>query len=160
VVGRDEDYVGMLEVFRDAVRMDAGAVRRAVQKEPEEMGQLRQILRPDPPASETSEQGRPAFKSAMPAQFQEANELVALAREYVGMGGRDREAVQALERALRLDEVFLYAASLLALTHLLIREGGGTVPLTEDEGSVLWEVEPALARLLFQKREDMPTVSH
>ena len=100
VIGRDEDHVGMLEVFRDAVRLDAGAVRRAVRKEPEEMEQLRRILRPDPPAGNEE---RPAFKSAMPAQFQEANELVALAREYVGAGGRDGEAVKALERALRLD---------------------------------------------------------
>lgn len=159
VLGRDEDHVGMLEVFRDAIRMDAGAVRRAVRKEPEEMGQLRQILRPDPPAGETSEQGRPPFKSAMPAQFQEANALVALAREYVGAGGKDGEAVQALERALRLDEVFLYAASLLALAHLLTWEGGGTVSPTEGEGSVLWEVEPALARLLFKGREGNPPVS-
>ncbi len=159
VLGRDEDYVGMLEVFREAVRLDAGAVRQAVRKEPAEMGQLRQLLRPDASANETSEQGQPAFKSAMPAQFQEANALVTLAREYVGTGGRDGEAAQALERALQLDETYWYAMALLALAHLLIRADGGTAP-TDGEGSVLWEAEPALARLLFKERKSTSTISH
>jgi tetratricopeptide (TPR) repeat protein len=66
VLGRDEDYAGMLEAFSEAVRIDARAVRRAVRKEPEELEQLRRILRPDPPASGEEQ---PAYKSAMPAQF-------------------------------------------------------------------------------------------
>lgn len=64
----------------------------------------------------------------------------------------------ALEAVLRLDETYLYAITLLSLAYLLIREHGGTVT-TEGEGSILWEVEPALAELLFRGTGRHP-ISH
>jgi hypothetical protein len=67
--------------------------------------------------------------------------------------------VVALEAALRLDQTYQYAAALLSLTYLIIREGRGVVP-KEGEGSMLWEAEPALAELLFGEWESRPTISH
>lgn len=144
VLGGDEDYEGMIEAFREAIRADERAVRRTVQEEPEELAQLRRILRPDPPEPPVSDQGRPASSAAMPAEFREAGALVSLAIEYVGAGGRDGEAVDALEAALGLDPTHQYAASLLALAHLLKVKGG-----TPTIGpGVLREEYPDLAHLL------------
>lgn len=156
LLGREEDYAGMLEAFREAVRIDERGVRTAVGEEPEELEQLRQVLRPDPPAD--CEERLP-YVSAMPAEFRQAGALVSLALEHVKAGGRDDRAVAALEASLRLDATGWYATALLALAYLLIMEGGWTKP-SDEEGSILWEAEPALARLLFEGREGTPPVSH
>lgn len=156
VLGREEDYAGMLDAFREAVRIDERGVRSAVGEEPEELERLRQVLRPDPPA-DTEE--RAPYQSAMPVEFRQSGALVTLALEHVKAGGRDERAVAALESALRLDATGWYSTALLALTYLLLMEGGWTTP-SDGEGSILWEAEPVLARLLFEGRERTPPVSH
>lgn len=146
VLARDEDYQGMVEAFREALRIDAAAARAAAVWEPDEMEQLWGILRPavirsDPPSASPP--------LVMPAQFREAGRLTSLAGQHVGVG-RDAEAVAALAGALRLDSTSPFAVALLAFTCLLIRAGGEAAGAMADAEGVLREVEPGLAALLFE----------
>lgn len=152
---RMESYEEMLRAFGEAIRLDERAVRAAVQDEPVELEAIRLVLYPERPTPVPADETRVA---AIPAYVRETWALVDLAREHVG-AGRDDEAVAALEAALRLDAMYPYAFALLSLAYLLVRDGRGMVP-TGGKGSVLWEVEPALAELLFKGWESTPTISH
>lgn len=152
---RLEMYEETLGALREAVRLDERAVRVAVRDDPGELEAIRRVLYPERPTPAPADEAR-AWK--MPAYVRQTWALVDLAREHIG-ARRDDEAVAALEAVLRLDETYLYAITLLSLAYLLIRKRGGTAP-AEGEGSILWEVEPALAWLLFKGWEKTPSVSH
>lgn len=145
VVGRDDDHIGMVDLFREAVGLDAAAVRAAVGGEPEELAALKRILYPEPPAPAIAMAQR---KSAMPDYVREGGELVESARGHIA-AGRDAEAVAALVRVLRLDAEHWYAAHLLALTCLLSQAGGEVAEALADAEAVLREVEPGLAEKIF-----------
>lgn len=152
---RLESYEEMLRAFGEAIRLDERAVRASVQDEPVELGEIRRLLYPERSAPALAGE---ACAAAVPGYVKETAALVDLAREHVG-AGRDTEAVAALEAALRLDETHLYAAALLSLAYLLNREGVG-ITLPKVGRSVLWEVEPGLAELLFEEREGRQRISH
>jgi tetratricopeptide (TPR) repeat protein len=152
---RLERYEEMLEAFHEAIRLDERAVRAAVRDEPAELEVTRRVLYPERAWPLYAVESRLA---AVPGYVRETAALVDLARENIEVG-RDKEAVAAVEAALRLDGTYQYAAALLSLAYLLIGEKGG-VAEKEGEGSVLWEAEPALAELLFRERESRPTISH
>lgn len=145
VVGRDKDYIGMVDHFREAVGLDPAAVRASVGGEPEALAALKRILYPEPPAPATAEA---QHKSAMPDYIREGGELVESARVHIA-AGRDAEAAAALVRVLRLDAEHGYAAHLLALTCLLMQAGGETSAAPADAEVVLREVEPRLAEKIF-----------
>lgn len=147
-----EETVGSL---REAIRLDERAVRAAVRDDPAELEAIRRVLYPERPTPAPADKARVV---KVPAYVRQTWALVDLAREHIG-AGRDDEAVAALEAVLRLDETYLYASTLLSLAYLLIRRHGGMMT-TEGEGSILWEVEPTLAELLFKGRERTPLVSH
>jgi hypothetical protein len=131
----------MLRAFSRAVGLDARATRSAACEEPEEVGLINRILYPPQP--------KPfAYESAMPPTFKEAGDLVALAMEHL-MQERDEEAKEALERSLRIDPTFPLTVALLSLTYMLLEECIGTYA-SQGGGSILWEVEPVLAHLLFK----------
>ena len=152
---RLEIYEEMLGAFGEAIRLDQRAVRAAVREDPAELEAIRRVLYAERPTPMRADETRVA---AVPAYVRETWALVDLAREHIG-AGRDDEAIAALEAVLRLDATYPYAAALLSLAYLLVREGGG-MAMTGLEGSVLWEVEPALAELLFREWESTPTISH
>lgn len=136
-------HAEMLRAFSRAIKLDARAARTAACEEPEEVGLINDILYPLQPQPFASE-------SAMPSAFKEAGDLVALAMDHL-MKEHDEEAKDALERSLRIDPSFPLTVALLSLTYILIEEciGGRT---SQGGGSILWEVEPALAHLLFKQR--------
>jgi tetratricopeptide (TPR) repeat protein len=148
-------YEEMLGAFCEAIQFDEGAVRATVRDEPAELEAIRRVLYPERPTPAPAGEAR---ATAIPGYVRETWVLVDRAREHV-RAGRDEEAVAALEVVLRLDATYQYAAALLSLAYLLIRNGGG-MAMTGGEGSVLWDVEPALAELLFEGREDHQPISH
>jgi tetratricopeptide (TPR) repeat protein len=137
---RIEAYREMVESFRDAIRIDPQAVRVAISKEPEEMEHLRQILYVEEDAL-----GPAASLTAIPSDILEAGELVTLACEHL-TAGRDYEAVEALERSLRIDSTFPLAISLLALAYLLLGDLGRRQVAT---GSILWKISPQLCQFFL-----------
>lgn len=132
----------MLRAFGRAVRLDARAARSAACEEPEEVELINRILYPPQPQPL-------AGKSAMPSTFKEAGELVALAMNRL-LQGHDEEAKEALERSLRIDPTFPLTVALLSLTYILLGECIGKYA-AQGSGSILWEVEPVLAHLLFKQ---------
>jgi tetratricopeptide (TPR) repeat protein len=145
VLVRVEDYTGMVEAFRDAIRIDAVEARSAAVFEPDEMEPLWGILRPETPRTALP---RTSTGRGMPAEFREAGRLTREGGEHVG-AGRDGAAVDALVGALRLDPTSTFAVAMLALTCLLLsaqREAEGAVVKAEE---VLRMVAPGLAGLLF-----------
>jgi tetratricopeptide (TPR) repeat protein len=146
VLARDEDYIGMVEVFSEAIRIDPAAARSAAVWEPDEMEQLWGILRPETPRSVSP---RPSPDPGMPTEFREAGSLTNLAGEHVG-ANQDGEAAAALGGALRLDPTSPFAVALLAFTCLLMRSKGDTTAAMVEAEDVLREVEPGLAELIFK----------
>lgn len=144
---RQGRYAEMLGEFREAVSTNHWAVRVAVREEPPELEQLRGLLYPRRGATDMGGQVR---EPALPSPFQESGELVELGREQMAEG-QDAAAVATLEAALRLDATHRYAVALLALGYVLLGRKAGGMP-AEADGSVLWEVEPALAETLFNRR--------
>jgi tetratricopeptide (TPR) repeat protein len=140
-----ERYEEMLGALREAIRLDARAVRAAVRDDPEELDSIWMILYPEQPAPPPTGTRR---ESAIPAYVRQSWALVAFGREQIG-AEHDSKAVAALENVLKLDKTYMEAAVLLSLAYLLSREGGG-IALSEVKGSVLWKVEPSLAELLFK----------
>jgi tetratricopeptide (TPR) repeat protein len=142
-----ERYEEMAGEFREAIRLDARAVRAAVREEPKELEELWRILYPPPEAAATQEQRR---EPTIPADVRESAALVEFGRGEIAVG-RYGHAVELLERALRLDHVSNTAYALLSLAYLLSWEGEGK-PTTGNVGSVLWEEIPELAGVLFKAR--------
>lgn len=145
VLARDEDYVGMVEAFREAIRIDPTAARSAAVWEPDEMERLWGVLRPETVRTAPPRSSPPP---RMPVEFREAGRLTGLAGEHVG-AGRDNEAAAALEEALRLDPTWPFAVALMAFTCLLRTAEGDTGGVVAESEEVLREVAPALAKLLF-----------
>lgn len=139
---RLEKYPGMVGALRRAIGIDAGVVRATVRDEWPELEQLRRALYPKQPRAVTDGRG---VGLAVPGYVRESWALVELGREHLA-AGRDGEAVAALEAALKLDRMHLDAVALLALTHLLMRAGGGEV----GPGGLLRKLRPRLARLIFE----------
>lgn len=131
----------MLRAFSRAINMDARAARSAACEEPEEVELINGILYPPQPQPFAGE-------STMPSSFKEAGDLVALAMNHL-MQERDEEAKEALERSLRIDLSFPLTVALLALTYILLEECIGE-NASQGGDSILWEVEPVLAHLLFK----------
>lgn len=146
VLVRVEDYTGMVEAFRDAIRIDAVEARSAAVWEPDEMEQLWGILRPGTPRTALP---RTSPGQGMPAEFREAGRLTREGGEHVG-AGRDGEAVDALAGALRLDPTSTFAVAMLALTCLLMSAQGVAEGAMVKAEEVLCEIAPGLAKLLFK----------
>jgi tetratricopeptide (TPR) repeat protein len=140
--GRMGAYEGMLGAFREAVRLDPTSVRMAVIKEPEEVELIDRLLNPPSPAPASG-----TSVAVMPAEYVEAGGLVRTGMEHLAEG-RDEEAIEALERSLRIDPEYPLAISLLALAYLLFRESRGAVAI-DAKASVLFEIDAALAELIF-----------
>lgn len=119
-------YEEMLEEFREAIRLDVGAVRAAVREEPKELEELWKILYP--PREATPLPRRDNSRLIPPHVYEGA----ALAEQGVEemAAGRDDQAVDFLERALRLDPTRNDVTALLALAYLL----RGDDVVADDEG--------------------------
>jgi tetratricopeptide (TPR) repeat protein len=143
-----ERHDEMLEEFREAIRLDVRAVREAVRDEPKELNELRRVLYP---SRETATSPRRDNSRMLPTHVYAG---VALAEQGVAemAAGRDVQAVDFLERALRLDPSNSYPVTMLALAYLLSWESERRGP-TVNEGSVLWEVATELAKVLFKEVE-------
>ncbi len=147
----------MLEEFREAIRLDMRAVRAAVREEPKELEALGRILYPRQETSTPPERER---SPAVPAYLADLDESAALLQFGRGemAAGRYGHAVELVERALRLDHTSNDAIAMLSLAYLLSREGGEKTSAGNVE-SVLWEVIPKLAEMLF-KEEGAGDQSH
>jgi tetratricopeptide (TPR) repeat protein len=143
-----EQYEEMLEEFREAIRLDVRAVREAVRDEPKELEELRRVLYPP---REAVPLPRRDHSRLIPTHVYASTALVEQGVAEMA-AGRDTQAVDFLERALRLDPSNSYPVTMLALAYLLYWESEGKAP-TVNEGSVLWEVAPGLAEVLFKEVE-------
>jgi tetratricopeptide (TPR) repeat protein len=135
-------HAEMLRAFDRAIGLNPQVTRFAACREPEEIGLINRILYQPPP--------RPfARESGMPAIFKEAGDLVAAAMDHLTQD-HDDEAREALEKSLRIDPTFPLTVALLSLTYILLGECfENTSPRARS--SLLWEVEPMLANLLFKR---------
>jgi tetratricopeptide (TPR) repeat protein len=136
-----EDYAAMLAAFSEAINLDSEVARTAACAEPAEALQIYAILFPAEPAQLAG-----TYASRIPAEFEEAGELVALSIKHLA-AERDEEAVRALERSLSIDETHPLAIALLSLAYLFLRKHTGTT--VSGEESVLWGIAPSLAATLF-----------
>jgi tetratricopeptide (TPR) repeat protein len=142
--GEMEAYDKMLTFFGEAVRRDHLSTRVAVVKVPEEVRVITRVLYP-PQEMLPSDRSAPA----LPPEIVEAGDLITLAFERL-VEGDDAAAVEALERSLRVDPSSQYAVVRLALAYLLLRARAGVTNVLTGS-SVLWEIDPALAQLLFTR---------
>jgi len=138
----------MLEEFRKAIRFDVRAVRAAVRDEPQGLDELRRILYPRQETSPAREQGRSPAIPAYLAYLEESAALVEFGLREMA-AGRYGHAVELIERALRLDHTSNFVIAMLSLAYLLAREEGTKASAGGVE-SVLWEVLPELAEMLFK----------
>lgn len=145
-----ERYEEMAEEFREAICLDARAVRAAVRKELKELEDLRRVLYPPLEVGVTQERRR---RPTPPAELRESAALVEFGVGEIATG-RYGHAVELIERALRLDHASNTAYALLALAYLLSWEGGGK-PMTRNVASVLWEEIPELAEVLFKGKGEV-----
>lgn len=140
--GRLVQYEEMIGAFAEAVRLDRRGAIEAAREEPPEVERIREVLYGLGPASPKDTTEKESWPPGVPASVREATELVEAALKRLG----EAWAVDALERAVRLDPVSADNTSLLALAYLLLPEEecearGGS--------SVLWKTSPWLARLFF-----------
>jgi tetratricopeptide (TPR) repeat protein len=138
--GRLIQYEEMIGAFAEAVRLDRERAIKAAREEPPEVGRIREVLYgPADPKGAFRAAGWPP---AMPASAQEATELMEAAYKRLGTA----EAVDALERAVRLDPASADNTSMLAFSYLLLSEEE-----CEARGSTsaLWGISPRLAKLFF-----------
>ena len=139
-------YEEMMGEFVEAIGIDEQAARLAVSIEPEEITRIRQILHAWPVTSSPVPEEEHEYPPELPPQIREASELSEAASKHIG-AGRDAEAVEALERAVRLDPVSRPYAALLAFVYVLNRQQR----VAWASRSVLWEVSPGLARVIFKR---------
>jgi len=140
---RYEEVVGE---FVEAIGIDEQVARIAVSTEPEEIRRIRQILNAWPVMPSPIPEEAYMYPPELPPQIREASELSEAACKHIG-AGRDAEAVEALERAVRLDPVSRPYAALLAFAYVLNRQQRAAWA----SRSVLWEVSPGLARVVFKR---------
>lgn len=136
-------YEEMFYALRDAVRLDSTSARRAVIKQPEEVALIDQVLNPKPPVPVSEMQ-----ETVMPAEFVEAGNLTWTGLEHIA-AGRYEEAIEALERSLKIDPEFARAITLLTLAYILLRKNCSAIP-TDAKASVLFEIDAGLAKLIFK----------
>jgi tetratricopeptide (TPR) repeat protein len=129
-------YEEMLEEFREAIRLDVRAVREAVWEEPKELEELRRVLYPP---REATPPPRRDHSRLIPTHVYAAS---ALAEQGVAemAAGRDGQAVDFLERALRLDPSPNDVTALLALAYLLrgddlVADDDGVRPVAAPAGA-------------------------
>jgi tetratricopeptide (TPR) repeat protein len=139
---RFEEMVGE---FMEAIGIDERAARMAVSTEPEEITKIRQILNAWPVSASPVPEDEHQYPPGLPREIREAYELSEAAAKHIG-AGRDAEAVEALERAVRLDPVSRPYAALLTFVYVL----NSRARAAWASRSVLWEVSPGLARVIFK----------
>jgi len=139
-------YEEMIGEFVEAISIDEQAARLAVSTEPEEITRIRQILNAWPMTPLPVPEDEHVYPPELPPQIREASVLSEAASNHIG-AGRDAEAVEALERAVRLDPVSRPYAALLAFAYVLNRQQR----VLWASRSVLWEVSPGLARIIFRR---------
>jgi tetratricopeptide (TPR) repeat protein len=140
--GRLVQYEEMIGAFAEAVRLDRRGAIEAAREEPPEVERIREVLYGAGPAEPEGATEGTRWPAGLPAPVREAAELVEAALKRLG----EAWAVDALERAVRLDPASADNMSMLALAYLLLPEEEW-----EARGgrSVLWEASPWLARLFF-----------
>lgn len=148
VYGGLERYEEMAGEFREAIRLDVRAVRTAVREKPEELEDLRRVLYPRPEMTPQDRERAPAIPAYL-ADLDESAALLEFGRGEMAVE-RDRHAIELLERAVRLDHTSNFAIAILSLAYLLSWEGGEKAS-TKNEESVLWEVLPEFAEMLFKE---------
>lgn len=142
-------FEDMVREFVEAIGIDEQAARAAVGTEPQEVMNIRWVLyapQGSPlsmPESDAEEEH--VYPVGLPPEVREASELSETASKHIG-AERDAEAVEALERAVRLDPVSRPYAAMLAFVYVLNRGQRGLW----SSRSVLWEVSPGLARVVFK----------
>jgi len=139
---RYEEVVGE---FVEAIRIDEQAARMTVSAEPEEITRIRQILHAWPVTPSPIPEEEHVYPPGLPREIREASELSEAASKHIE-AGRDAEAAEALEKAVRLDPVSRPYAALLAFAYVLNRRER----VAWASRSVLWEVSPELARVIFK----------
>lgn len=138
--GRLVQYEEMIGAFAEAVRLDRGRAIKAAREEPPEVGRIREVLYGS--AEPQGGSGATSWPSAMSASAREAAELVDAACKRLG----EAEAVEALERAVRLDPASTDHRSTLAFAYLLLSEEECEA---RGSSSALWVASPWLAKLFF-----------
>lgn len=138
--GRLARYEEMIGAFAEAVRLDRPGAIEAACGEPPEVERIREVLYG--PAEQKGDTGKMDWPPSVPAHVREAAELVESACQWLG----EAEAVDALERAVRLDPVSTDNISMLALAYLLLPEAEREA---RGSSSALWESSPWVARLFF-----------
>lgn len=151
---REEEMLGE---FREAIRLDERAVRAVVREKPEELEEFKRILYPRQETATPQEQEHPPAIPAYLADLYESAALLEFGRGEMA-ARRYGHAVELIERALRLDNTSNDAIAMLSLAYLLSQEGDEKAPAGNAE-SVLWEILPELAEMLF-KEEVGGNVSH
>jgi tetratricopeptide (TPR) repeat protein len=135
----------MSVAFGEAVRLDPRAVRSALLEEPEEARLITLILypkqygMPQPPVD---------TERVVPFEVRDRDRRLTGAEGLVAEG-HEAGAIRELERLLQEDPEELSPVPLLALAYLLLQatdRAGGTA---DNRGSMLWKVDPRLAKLLF-----------
>jgi tetratricopeptide (TPR) repeat protein len=144
--GQLEAYAKMLSTFREAINLNSLTLRIAIVQKPKEVALIHRILTPPDPSPPNE-----ALIMMMPAEFEKAGNLVKTGMDYIAEG-RDEEAIEALEQSLQLDPQSQYAISLLALAYLLLWGCNISTNPTDKVDSVLCEIVPDMANLLFGKQ--------
>ncbi len=139
-------YEEMVGEFVEAIGIDERAARMAVSTEPDEITRIRQILNAWPVTPSPIPEEKHVYPPGLPREIREASELSEAASKHIG-AGRDAEAVEALERAVRLDPVSPPYAALLTFAYVLNRQQR----VLWASRSVFWEVSPGLARVVFKR---------
>ena len=140
-----EDVTEMYEAFSEAVRIDPQAARAAVQEEPDEARLIHLVLYPKQYGLlPTQDQVK-----AAPLEVEEWSERLTRAEADIAEG-RDEEAITVLESMLHEEPEDQYPVPLLVLAYLLLRAAGGAGTTAISQGSMLLQVNPQLARLLFK----------
>jgi tetratricopeptide (TPR) repeat protein len=144
--GQLEAYAEMLSAFREAINLSPLTLRIAIVQRPKEVALIHRILNPPDPSPPNE-----AFITTMPSEFEKAGNLVRAGMDYIAEA-RDEEAIEALEQSLRLDQQSHFAISLLALAYLLLWGRSMSNNSTDNADSVLCEIAPDIAKLLFRNR--------
>jgi tetratricopeptide (TPR) repeat protein len=135
----------MYVAFGAAVRLDPRAVRAALLREPEEARIITLILYP-------KQYGLPQpavdMERVVPFEVRDRDRRLTGAEGLVAEG-HETGAIRELERLLQEDPKELSPVPLLALAYLLLQATGGAGGTADNRRSMLWEVEPSLAKLLF-----------
>lgn len=136
----------MYVAFGGAVRLDPRAVRAALLEEPEEAQLITLILYP-----KQYRLPQPAVDMERVVTFEVRDRDRRLTgAEGLVAEGREAGAIRELERLLQEDPEETSPVPLLVLAYLLFQATGGAKGTADNRGSTLWQIDPRLAKLLFQ----------